>query len=70
MDNSSSADDNPFAGPKQQSLSKISVKLPIDEGLCKNIDKLNITLVEGYPSWESEAGGLQKDHFIVLIPLT
>ena len=28
------------------------------------MDKLNVTLLEGYPSRASEAGGLQKDQFI------
>ena len=51
MDNSSSsADDNLFKAPKQQPLGQISVKLPTDEWLCRKMDKLNITLVEGYPS--------------------
>ena len=60
----SSADDNPFAAPKQQPLGKISVKLPTDEWLCKKMDKVNITLVEGYPSRASEASDLQKDQFV------
>ena len=47
---SSSADDNPFAAPKQQPLGRISVKLLTDEWLCKKMDKPNITLLEGYPS--------------------
>ena len=61
---SSSADDNPFQAPKQQPPGRISVKLPTDEWLCKKMDKLNITLVEGHPSRASEAGGLQKDQFV------
>ena len=64
MDTSSSADDNPFQAPKQQPLGRISVKLPTDEWLCQKMDKLNVALVEGYPSIASEAGGLQKDHFV------
>ena len=65
MDNSSSsADNNPFRAPKQQPLGQISVKLPTDEWLCWKMDKFNITLVEGYPSRTSEAGGLQKDQFV------
>ena len=61
---SSSADDNPFAAPKQQPIGRISVKLPTDEWLCKKLDKLNVALKEGYPSRASEAGGLQKDQFV------
>ena len=61
---SSSADRNPFPAPKQQPLRTISVKLLTDKWLCKKMDKLNITLVEGYPSRTSEASGLQKDQFV------
>ena len=38
--------------------------MPTDEWLCKKMGKLNLTLVEGYPSRSSEAGGLLKDQFI------
>ena len=61
---SSSADDNPLQAPKQQPLGRISVKLPTDEWLCHKMDKLNVTLVEGYSSRASEAGGLQKDQYV------
>ena len=65
MDNASSAlDDNPFAAPKQQSQGWVIVKLPTDDWLCEKMDKLNITLVEGYRSRRSEAGGLQNDQFV------
>ena len=46
--------DNPFAGPKLQTPGKISVQLPTDEWLCRN-------LTDGYPSRSAEAGGLQRD---------
>ena len=39
-------DDNPFAEPKLQPVVKVSVNMPTDEWLCKNMDKLNVTLVE------------------------
>ena len=64
------ADDNHFAGPKLQTPGKVSVNLPIDECLCKKMSKLNLTLVQGYPTRTSEAGGLLRDHFIALIHLT
>ena len=57
-------DDNPFAGPKSQPAGKVSVHLPTDEWLCNKMAKLNVTLVEGYPSRSSEAGGLLKDQFV------
>ena len=57
-------DDNPFAGPKSQPVGKVSVRLPTDEWLSNKMVKLNITLVEGYPSRSSEAGGLLRDQFV------
>ena len=58
------ADDTLFAWPKLKPVGKISVNMPADEWLCKKLDKLNVTLVEGYPSHSSEAGGLLKDKFV------
>ena len=58
--------DNPFAGPKSQPAGKVSVRLPTDEWLCNKMAKLNVTLVEGYPSRSSEAGGLLRDQFVRL----
>ena len=58
------SDDNPFAGPKLQNPGKISVNLPTDEWLCNKLSKLNITLVQGYPSRTTEAGILQRDQFV------
>ena len=43
-----SAEDNPFAGPKTQTPGKVSVQMPVDDWLCRKLNKLNITLVEGY----------------------
>ena len=60
----SSSEDNQFAAPKQQPTGKISVNLPTDDWLCRKMDRLNLTLVHGYPSRSSEAGGLQRDQFI------
>ena len=58
------SDDNPFAGPKLQVPGKVSVNLPTDEWLCNKLSKLNITLVQGYPSRTAEAGSLQRDQFV------
>ena len=41
-----------------------SVNLPTDEWLCRKMSKLNITLVQGYPTRTSEAGGLLRDQFV------
>ena len=62
--NTATADDNPFAGPKVQTPGKVLVNLPIDEWLCKKMSKLNLTLVQGYPTRTSEAGGLLRDQFV------
>ena len=60
----SSSEDNPFPAPKQQPAGKTSVNLPMDDWLCRKMDRLNLTLVQGYPSRSSEAGGLQRDQFV------
>ena len=49
------ADDNPFVGPRTQPTRKISVKLLTDEWLCHEMEKPNLTIVENYPSRNSEA---------------
>ena len=46
----SGAEDNPFVEPKQQPADKISVNLPTNKWLCRKMDILNLTLVQGYPS--------------------
>ena len=46
----SSSDDNPFAGSRIQPTGKVSVKLPVDDWLCKKMEKLNLTITEGYPA--------------------
>ena len=64
LDNTAStSDDNPFAGPKTVTPGKV-VKMPTEDWLCRKLAKLNLTLVEGYPSRGSEAGGLAKDVFL------
>ena len=60
-----SSDDNTFAGPKLQTPGKVSVSLPTDEWLCSKLNKLNLTLVQGYPSRTTEAGTqVQRDQFV------
>ena len=56
----STSDDNPFAGPKTVTPGKV----PTEDWLFRKLAKLNLTLVEGYPSRGSEAGGLAKDVFL------
>ena len=57
------SEDNLFAGPKTPVPGKVSVQMPTEDWLCKKLEKLNTTLVEGYPFRGSEAGGLAKDVF-------
>ena len=59
-----SMDDNPFAGSRVKTTGKVSVKLPVDEWLCKKLEKLNITIAEGYPSRNTETSGLLRDQFV------
>ena len=61
---SSSQDDNPFAGTRSQQPSKMSVKVPVDDWLCRKFEKLSVTMQEGYPSRASETAGLNRDQFV------
>ena len=61
---SSSQDDNTFTSCKSSQTGKVSVKVPVDEWLCRKFEKLNITLQEGYPTRNTETAGLSKDQFI------
>ena len=61
---SSGQDDHPFSGNRSSQTGKVSVKVPVDEWLCRKFEKLNITLQEGYPTHNSETAGLSKDQFI------
>ena len=54
--NVSSADDHPFAAPKQQPVVKVSVNIPTDDWLCRKMAP-----TQGYPSRSFETGGLQRD---------
>ena len=43
---------------------KETLTTPSKDWLCRKLSKLNLTLVEGYPSQSSEAGSLLKDQFL------
>ena len=60
----SSSDDNPFAGACVQPTGKVSVKLPVDDWLCRKMGKLNLTITDGYPARNTDTAGLLKDQFI------
>ena len=61
---SSTADDNPFAGARVQPTGKVSVKLPVDDWLCRKMSSLNLTVKEGYPTRNTDNTGLLRDQFI------
>ena len=61
---SSSLDVNPFAGSRVKPTGKVSVKLPVDEWLCRKFERLNVTVAEGYPSRNTETAGLLRDQFV------
>ena len=61
FDRVSSSDDNPFAGSRVQPTGKVSVKLPVDEWLCRKMEKLNLTITQGYTSRNAETSGLLRD---------
>ena len=61
LDSVSSSDDNPFAGSRVQPTGKVSVKLPVDDWLCRKMEKLNLTITEGYLSRNTETAGLLRD---------
>ena len=60
----SSADNNPFASSRAPPTGKVSVKLPVDDWLCRKKEKLNLTVAEGYPSRSTEPAGLLRDQFV------
>ena len=60
----SSSDDNLFAGARVQPTGKVSVKLPVDDWLCRKMDKLNLTITEGYPARNTDTSSLLKYQFV------
>ena len=61
---SSTADDNPFAGARAQPTCKVSVKLPVDDWLCRKMSSINLTIREGYPTRNTDNTGLLRNQFI------
>ena len=45
FDSVSSSDDNPFSGSRVQPTGKVSVKLPVDDWLCRKMEKQNLTIL-------------------------
>ena len=63
FDSVSSSDDNSFVGSRVQPTGKISVKLPVD-WLCRQMEKFNLTITEGYPSRNTEIARPLRDQFV------
>ena len=57
---SSSMGDRTFVGSRTPPTRKVSIKLPADDWLCRKLEKLNLTIAEGYPSRNAETAG----HFV------
>ena len=55
---------NPWRGKNTKTSSKVSVAMPADDWLCQKLERINLTVAEGYPSRSQEAGGLRTDQFI------
>ena len=49
---------------KNPRTTKVSVEMPADDWLCQKLERLNLTVAEGYPSRGQKAGGLRTDQFI------
>ena len=64
FDSVSSSDYNPFASSRVQPTRKVSVKLPVDDWLCQNMENLNLTITESYPLRNTEIAGLLRDQFV------
>ena len=60
FDSVSSASNNHFTGSRAPPTGKVSVKLPVDDWLCRKMEKLNLTVAEGYPSRSTEPAGLLR----------
>ena len=55
---------DPWCGKNPKTSSKVSVAMPADDWLCQKLERINLTVAEGYPSRGQEAGGLHTDQFI------
>ena len=55
---------NPWRGKNPKTSSKVSVAMPADDWLCHKLERINLTVAEGYPSRSQEAGGLRTDQLI------
>ena len=55
---------NPWRGKNPKRPSRISVAMPPDDWLCQKLERLNLTVAEGYPSRAHDSAGLKRDQFV------
>ena len=55
---------NPWKGKNPRKPTQISVAMPPDDWLCQKLERLNLTVAEGYPSRSQVLAGLKRDQFI------
>ena len=55
---------NPWKGKNPRKPTRISVAMPPDDWLCQKLERLNLTVAEGYPSRSQDSAGLKRDQFI------
>ena len=55
---------NPWKGKNPRKPTRISVAMPPDDWLCQKLERLNMTVAEGYPSRSQDSAGLKRDQFI------
>ena len=58
---------NPWKGKNPRKPTRISVAMPPDDWLCQKLERLNLTVVEGYPSRSQNSAGLKPDQFIKVL---
>ena len=55
---------NPWMGKNPNKPTRISVAMPPDDWLCQKLERLNLTVAEGYPSRSQDSAGLKRDQFV------
>ena len=58
---------NPWTGKHPKRPTRISVAMPPDNWLCQKLERLNLTVAEGYSSRAQDSAGLKKDQFIKVL---
>ena len=58
---------NPWKGKNPRKQTRFSVAMPPDDWLCQKLERLNLTVAEGYPSCSQDSAGLKRDQFIKVV---